>query len=377
MSNEHSASAANLVVRGRDVNHQWTKSLDRRAAPRRRARRGLGRGPVVASFLRDRCELWVARGASPGSAQYHPVFRSCNRAFAQDPARRATAWCLECDKCLFVALVLAPFVDAGGLSRDARRRAARRPGARSPAAHPGRARRAAQALRVRRGPRRERRRRWRASAQSPQWRDVPHLARRRAPRPPRRATLTTSRPRKDRRVYRPTGFADLAGRRVGVFGFGVEGRAAARAAARAGRRAGPASTTPTSVDGRPRQRPRAATRRCSPARSCSRAPGSRGGAATSPSSRRRGVIVTSALNLWLHDADRDRVVAVTGTKGKSTTTVARDLLLHVPRTSAPRASATSGARPTGPTSTPRAGGSSWRCRASSASTWTRPPRRSW
>jgi UDP-N-acetylmuramoylalanine--D-glutamate ligase len=34
----------------------------------------------------------------------------------------------------------------------------------------------------------------------------------------------------------------------------------------------------------------------------------------------RGVTVTSALNLWLHDTDLDRVVAVTGTKGKSTTT---------------------------------------------------------
>jgi UDP-N-acetylmuramoyl-L-alanine---L-glutamate ligase len=30
--------------------------------------------------------------------------------------------------------------------------------------------------------------------------------------------------------------------------------------------------------------------------------------------------VTSALNLWLHDVERSRVVAVTGTKGKSTTT---------------------------------------------------------
>ena len=36
--------------------------------------------------------------------------------------------------------------------------------------------------------------------------------------------------------------------------------------------------------------------------------------------RAHGVTVTSALNLWLHDVDRARVVAVTGTKGKSTTT---------------------------------------------------------
>jgi UDP-N-acetylmuramoylalanine--D-glutamate ligase len=35
---------------------------------------------------------------------------------------------------------------------------------------------------------------------------------------------------------------------------------------------------------------------------------------------RKGVTVTSALNLWLRDTDLDRVVAVTGTKGKSTTT---------------------------------------------------------
>jgi len=33
-----------------------------------------------------------------------------------------------------------------------------------------------------------------------------------------------------------------------------------------------------------------------------------------------GVTVCSALNLWFHDADRERVVAITGTKGKSTTT---------------------------------------------------------
>ena len=32
---------------------------------------------------------------------------------------------------------------------------------------------------------------------------------------------------KERAVFRPTGFADLAGRRVGLFGYGVEGRAAA------------------------------------------------------------------------------------------------------------------------------------------------------
>ncbi len=115
MSNEHSASAANLVVRGREVNHQWSKSWTAELLIGAAIDEALDGGPAVASFLRDRSELWVAR-AFAGLRDYHPVFRSCNRAFAQDPARRATAWCLECDKCLFVALVLAPFVDRAALS---------------------------------------------------------------------------------------------------------------------------------------------------------------------------------------------------------------------------------------------------------------------
>ena len=115
MSNEHSASAANLVVRGREVNHQWSKSWTAELLLGAALDEALDAGPVVASFLRDRSELWVAREFA-GLGAYHPVFRSCNRAFAQDPARRASAWCLECDKCLFVALVLAPFVDRAALS---------------------------------------------------------------------------------------------------------------------------------------------------------------------------------------------------------------------------------------------------------------------
>jgi len=43
-----------------------------------------------------------------------------------------------------------------------------------------------------------------------------------------------------------------------------------------------------------------------------------------------GVAVAGGLGLWLHDADRDRVVCVTGTKGKSTTTaIAGHLLGHL------------------------------------------------
>jgi hypothetical protein len=48
--------------------------------------------------------------------RYLPVFRSCNRAFAIDRAKRLDHWCGECDKCCFIDLILAPFVPAAELA---------------------------------------------------------------------------------------------------------------------------------------------------------------------------------------------------------------------------------------------------------------------
>ena len=110
MSNEHSASAPNMRWHGHDVNHQWSKSWDAEVLIGDALGERVGDHLVVASFLRDRSELWVARQFSRLGA-YHHVFRSCNRAFTQDRDRREAAWCGECDKCLFINLVLAPFLD--------------------------------------------------------------------------------------------------------------------------------------------------------------------------------------------------------------------------------------------------------------------------
>ncbi|MDE3064694.1 MAG: hypothetical protein KGJ36_03385 [Acidobacteriota bacterium] len=115
MSNEHSSSVANLVREGREVNHQWSKSLAAERLIGSAVAEAIGAELTVASLLRDRSELWVARAFAQLEG-YHDVFRSCNRAFAQDPARRSATWCLECDKCLFVALVLAPFLERGRLA---------------------------------------------------------------------------------------------------------------------------------------------------------------------------------------------------------------------------------------------------------------------
>ena len=114
MSNEHSASVDNLVWHGRGVNHQWSKSYAAEVAIGEAVGEQFSDDLRVASFLRDRSELWVAKVFST-LTQYHHVFRSCNRAFRQNLDQRASAWCGECDKCLFINLVLAPFISRASL----------------------------------------------------------------------------------------------------------------------------------------------------------------------------------------------------------------------------------------------------------------------
>ena len=109
MSNEHSASAANLRWRDRDINHQWSKSWAAEVLLSDALGERVGPDFVVASFLRDRSELWVAQQFAQ-AREFHGVFRSCNRAFSQRPGERAANWCGECDKCLFINLILAPFI---------------------------------------------------------------------------------------------------------------------------------------------------------------------------------------------------------------------------------------------------------------------------
>jgi hypothetical protein len=109
MSNEWSASIATIEHRGRPVNHQWSKGIDFE-----RDFRALV--PVeYFSRLRPSSEYWIAQQFATLD-RYHGVFRSCNRAFHTDPARRLDHWCGHCDKCCFIDLILAPFLDRDALA---------------------------------------------------------------------------------------------------------------------------------------------------------------------------------------------------------------------------------------------------------------------
>jgi len=112
MSNEWSASVPTLEYQGRPVNHQWSKSEAFEEAFRHiLAATG---GPEYFSWLRDRTELWVGQEFAR-LGPYFAAFRSCNKAFYTERARRFTYWCGQCDKCAFIDLILAPFLPAQAL----------------------------------------------------------------------------------------------------------------------------------------------------------------------------------------------------------------------------------------------------------------------
>lgn len=114
MSNEWSASRANLEAGGHSINHQYSKSYGYETAFRSVLAGSIGGAVDWFSLLRPFSELWVARRFAE-LTRYHHVVHSCNRAFYLDPAKRIEGWCGRCDKCCFIDLILAPFMSATDL----------------------------------------------------------------------------------------------------------------------------------------------------------------------------------------------------------------------------------------------------------------------
>lgn len=109
MSNEWSASTGNVVIDGRVINHQYSKSIAFEAAFQARLEAAFHPAPQYFSLLRSFSELAIAKRFAQ-ETKYHRTFRSCNRAFRIDPSTRYDKWCGECDKCCFIDLILAPFM---------------------------------------------------------------------------------------------------------------------------------------------------------------------------------------------------------------------------------------------------------------------------
>ena len=101
LSNESSANES--TVAGSYVNHQYSKSYEFEEDFRYYEKTFIGSGVYYFSFLRPLAELQIAMLFSQFK-KYHGVFKSCNVGSKQD------IWCGHCPKCLFVYIILSPFL---------------------------------------------------------------------------------------------------------------------------------------------------------------------------------------------------------------------------------------------------------------------------
>lgn len=114
MSNERSANVGNLIHNGFEVNHQYSKSLQFEKDVSEEFADLLPNFRYF-SLLRPLSELEITRLFSH-FPKYHAVFSSCNRNYAYaSPNTLQSNWCLNCPKCRFVFLALAPFLEKSQL----------------------------------------------------------------------------------------------------------------------------------------------------------------------------------------------------------------------------------------------------------------------
>ena len=109
LSNERSASEGNAMHDGREVNHQYSKSLafeERLAGVLAEATGGaLGYFSLLRPYSEARIASLFAR-----QTRFDKVFSSCNRNFRYN-GHDGPLWCGECSKCHFVFLILAPVME--------------------------------------------------------------------------------------------------------------------------------------------------------------------------------------------------------------------------------------------------------------------------
>lgn len=101
LSNESSANEPSVI--GSNVNHQYSKSFEFENDFRNYEKEFLKTGVEYFSILRPLNELQIAMLFSKFE-KYHMIFRSCNVGSKEDK------WCTKCSKCLFVYIILSPFL---------------------------------------------------------------------------------------------------------------------------------------------------------------------------------------------------------------------------------------------------------------------------
>lgn len=107
LSNESSANES--TVRNSHVNHQYSKSFEFERDFYHYMTEYIAAGVHYFSMLRPLSEYQIAR-LFADCTPFHSVFKSCNAGSKQD------IWCCHCPKCMFVFMILSPFLSIQALT---------------------------------------------------------------------------------------------------------------------------------------------------------------------------------------------------------------------------------------------------------------------
>ena len=109
VANERSSEEGNVTYLGREINHQYSKSLRFETLFDEYLKQYLVSGGRYFSFVRPLYELQIGKLFSK-FPEFFSVFKSCNR-------NRSNSWCGQCPKCVSVFLTMYPFVSLDSIAK--------------------------------------------------------------------------------------------------------------------------------------------------------------------------------------------------------------------------------------------------------------------
>src|SRR6059058_6003081 len=107
VANERSSDEGNVHYRGKDINHQYSKSFRFERLFDEYLSKYLVTNGRYFSFVRPLYELQIGKLFASFPA-FFDLFKSCNR-------NRSDSWCGQCPKCVSVFLTMYPFVPRSAL----------------------------------------------------------------------------------------------------------------------------------------------------------------------------------------------------------------------------------------------------------------------
>ena len=109
VSNEASSNEGN--IKDTNVNHQYSKSIEFENDFRTYTSKYFNKNIEYFSLLRPLLEIQIAKIFAK-HPKYYNIFRSCNLS----SKNTGTNWCCKCPKCLFIFIILSPYINLNELT---------------------------------------------------------------------------------------------------------------------------------------------------------------------------------------------------------------------------------------------------------------------